>query len=59
MQFATSWEKEGYQKGLREGRREGVFEVALQALQSGVPIEQVAQFSGLSLDELKRASRGK
>lgn len=50
-------ERIGLEKGLAEGRAEGraeaQFEVARKMLAAGMPVEQIAEFTGLSVEELQ------
>ena len=43
----------GKTEGKLEGKLEGKVEVALGAIQKGLPVELVADITGLSLDEVK------
>jgi len=43
----------GRAEGRKEGRKEGVLSVAKQLLMMGMSIEQVAQATGLSIEEIK------
>ena len=45
--------QEGRHEGRQEGRQEGLLEVARAALQKGLSPEDVASFTGLSLDEVR------
>ncbi|MDR2136043.1 MAG: Rpn family recombination-promoting nuclease/putative transposase [Treponema sp.] len=45
---------EGIRKGLQKGRLEGKLEIALSFKKLGVPVEQIAQGTGLSIEEIKR-----
>lgn len=55
--------KEGMEKGIEKGREEGIaigakekaLEIAGKALAMGMPVEQVAELSGLPVEELKEA----
>ncbi len=65
-QAYLEWEKEvkqkgkqegellGKQKGRQEGKQEGKQEVALNMLRSGIPVSQIAQFTGLSLQQIQQ-----
>lgn len=46
--------KKGFEKGIERGIGKGIEKVALNLLKSGMPIEQIAQFTGLSQTELKK-----
>ncbi|GAB4370560.1 MAG: hypothetical protein Kow00121_11370 [Elainellaceae cyanobacterium] len=41
-----------YQDILREGREEGIKQVAINLLNSDLPIAQIAQFTGLSIEQV-------
>jgi predicted transposase/invertase (TIGR01784 family) len=51
--------QEGIQKGMREGRKEGMQEgmreIASRMKERGVPVDQIAEYTGLSLEEIGRA----
>ncbi|WP_047153550.1 hypothetical protein [Aneurinibacillus tyrosinisolvens] len=53
--------EEGIEKGKEEGKEEGRIEekraIALKMLADGMPIEQVANYSGLSLKEVKKLKK--
>ena len=44
---------EGHAKGLAEGREEANMEVAKKMLAAGIPVEQIAQFTGLNLEVIE------
>ncbi len=44
----------GKQQGRQEGKQEGKQEVALNMLRSGMSMEQIAQFTGLSLQQIQQ-----
>jgi predicted transposase/invertase (TIGR01784 family) len=46
--------EEGREEGLKEGRKEGIQETARNLKALGVPLEQIAQGTGLSLDDIAR-----
>ena len=50
--------KEGRADGLAEGRAEGRAEVALRMLDSGMDISQIAQLTGLSIEEVSVLAAG-
>jgi predicted transposase/invertase (TIGR01784 family) len=55
----TSFEEgkiEGKLEGLEEGIQKGKVEMVLQMLQAGLPVEQIAQISGLSAEEINKLS---
>ena len=45
-------EKKGIEKGIEIGRKEGIFEVAKNALRNNLPPTAVAKIAGLSLKEV-------
>ena len=49
---AEDAEKRGRDAGLAEGRSEAQAEIAKKMLESGVSVEQIAQFTGLTPDEV-------
>nr|WP_294428886.1 hypothetical protein [uncultured Treponema sp.] len=49
-------EARGRAAGLAEGKREMALETARRFLQMGLPVEQIAQGVGLSVEEIKRLS---
>jgi predicted transposase/invertase (TIGR01784 family) len=44
---------EGREAGLREGRQEGIEEVALNLVRSGMSLEQIASVTGLSIQRVR------
>lgn len=46
--------EEGLQQGLQQGREEGIQQVTQSLLRSGMTVEQVAGFTGLSLETLQQ-----
>jgi hypothetical protein len=44
--------KEGKKKGLKEGKKENAREVALRLLKDGIPLGKIAEYSGLTPDEV-------
>jgi predicted transposase/invertase (TIGR01784 family) len=46
--------QKGLQKGRQEGLQEGVYTVAKNALRKKMPLEDIADLTGLSLEEVKR-----
>jgi len=63
--LAQSWLEEGEQKGIQKGRQEGIQKgrqegiqkTASNLLKIGMGIEQIAQVTGLSIDEVKFLSK--
>ena len=51
-------EARGVKLGRNEGRNEGIAFTARRMLVRGVPLEQVADFTGLSLGEVEALRRG-
>ena len=48
----------GEARGIKLGRNEGIVSTARRMLVRGVPLEQVVDFTGLSLDEVAALRRG-
>lgn len=48
--------KEGREEGREEGIQEGKLEVALEMKKNGVPLQDIAKYTGLSLPELEKLS---
>ena len=48
---------EGREEGIEKGKGEGRIEVARNMLAGGLDIEQVARFSGLSLEAIRRLDK--
>jgi predicted transposase/invertase (TIGR01784 family) len=44
--------REGRTEGWREGRQEGVIEIAAKMKKGEVPVNQIAEYTGLSPDEI-------
>ncbi len=49
-QAYLEWEKEVKQQGKQEGKQE----TALNMLRGGIPISQIAQFTGLSFQQIQQ-----
>jgi predicted transposase/invertase (TIGR01784 family) len=50
---ATAEEK-GLEKGIKQGKEEGVKHVALELLKAGVlPLAEISKYTGLSLEQLE------
>ncbi len=49
--------KEGERKGIEKGSNERARETALRMLEDGMPIESVAKYSGLTVDEVRELSK--
>ena len=47
--------KEGVKEGMEKGAKEKALEIAGKALAMGMPVEQVAELSGLSVEELSNS----
>ena len=45
-------EQAGKEKGRKEGIQEGIQWTAIQAFKSGCPIEQISEYTGLSIDQI-------
>ncbi|MDY7020031.1 MAG: hypothetical protein SWJ54_01550 [Cyanobacteriota bacterium] len=59
MEESTTYQalrREAREEGLQEGRLEGIQQVALNLLRSGMSLEQVASFTGLSVEQLTQLS---
>ena len=46
--------REGRREGLREGKHEHAVEMARKMLADKLPLEKVAEYSGLSLEEVRK-----
>jgi predicted transposase/invertase (TIGR01784 family) len=46
--------QEGRREGKREGKREGILEIARNALEKRLPIDTIAEITGLDTDAIKR-----
>ncbi|MDR2607436.1 MAG: hypothetical protein LBC57_03510, partial [Treponema sp.] len=46
--------REGRQEGRREGRQEGRLEIAAKMKKRGLPLDQIAEDTGLTVEEIKR-----
>ena len=58
--YATDIEvqrEEAFEKGVSQGEHLKAIETAKNFLQMGIPIEQVAQGTGLSVDEIKSLAK--
>jgi predicted transposase/invertase (TIGR01784 family) len=44
--------EEGMREGMREGIREGIREIASRMKKRGVPVDQIVEYTGLSLEEI-------
>ncbi len=57
-QAYLEWEKEvelrGELRGKQEGKQEGKLEAALNMLRGGIPVSQIAQFTGLSFQQIQQ-----
>jgi predicted transposase/invertase (TIGR01784 family) len=49
---------EGIQIGEQKGRQEGRLAVAANALRDGMPVEKIAELTGLPIDEVKQIAAG-
>ena len=52
VHYAEGLEK-GMERGLEKGREEGREEIALNALEKGIPIELIHSITGLDLDTIR------
>lgn len=55
--IAEEAEMKGREEGRKEGRKEGRENLVLQCLQTGKTCEQIADFIGISLDEVKEIEK--
>ena len=46
--------KEGREEGIEKGREEEKIEIAKAMLSKNKPLEEIAEFTGLSLDEIEQ-----
>jgi len=54
LQLPNSYFERGLEKGKQEGRQEGKQEIALELLAIGMPINQIAEITKLSKEEIKK-----
>jgi predicted transposase/invertase (TIGR01784 family) len=52
METLTSWEERGLRKGRQEGRQEERQAIALNMLQRKLPLETIAEVTGLTIEQL-------
>lgn len=50
----ASGRREGLREGLREGKHEHAVEMARKMLEDKLPIEKIAEYSGLSPEDVHR-----
>ncbi len=50
-------EKKGEKKGRREGKEEGIRETAKRMLKKGVPVSDIGEFTGLTVEEVEKISK--
>lgn len=50
FQIETSWER----RGRIEGKIEGKIEIAKRMLSKGLSLEEIAEFTGLSVEEIRK-----
>lgn len=50
----ASGRREGLREGLQEGKREHAVEMARKMLADKLPIEKIAEYSGLSLEDVHK-----
>jgi predicted transposase/invertase (TIGR01784 family) len=53
MQWTTSWEEKGMEKGIIKGKDEERQTIALNLLRQGFAIEAIAQATGLTIAQLQ------
>ena len=46
--------KEGLQKGIEEGKKKAAIDIAKKMLDMHMPVEQIAELSGLSTNEIAK-----
>ena len=46
--------KEGIDIGVRQGREEGIWHIAMNMLKMGLDIDMIAEVTGLSLEEIQK-----
>lgn len=58
MEILTSWEQRGMEKGIEQGRERGREEerqaIALNLIRKNLPIDTIAEVTGLSIDQLQQ-----
>jgi predicted transposase YdaD len=54
MLYITSVEQIGYDRGIKEGQEEKAIAIGLNLLRQGIPIEVIAQATGLTVHQLQR-----
>lgn len=59
MKYVSTIEKLGIEIGIQEGIRQVNKEVVLRMLQKGVSIENISDFTGLSLSEIAEIEQNK
>jgi predicted transposase/invertase (TIGR01784 family) len=50
MEAMTSWEERGWKKGIKKERQT----IALNMIKGNIPLEQISQFTGLSIAQLQK-----
>jgi predicted transposase/invertase (TIGR01784 family) len=54
MQIVTSWMEQGLEQGLERGRQETQVEIARKMIQRNLPLETIAEVTGLSIAQLQQ-----
>jgi predicted transposase/invertase (TIGR01784 family) len=54
MPYVPSWERKAKEEGIKEGKKEGKKEMARELIKRGIPLNVVAQSSGLPVKEIER-----
>lgn len=54
MTLAETWLAEGREKGIKEGKRQALLQVAAAMLNRGLDDDAILEMTGLTRDELQR-----
>ena len=54
MQIVTSWMEQGLEQGLEQGRRQTQSAIALNLLRKNMPMETIAEVTGLTIPQLQQ-----
>lgn len=57
--YMQEGEKKGIKKGMKEGEKQKAIEITLKLLEKGNPIEDIAEVTGLSLEEIQKIKESK
>jgi predicted transposase/invertase (TIGR01784 family) len=55
--LAAKWRKQGMEKGIVQGMERGIVQVARTMLKKRLPLEVIAEITGLTAEQLKRLER--